>query len=89
MRRDAELAWLLAEAVGPCFTENDRHRVYTELGAGEAHVAIGHMLEIAVRERRSLPAKLASVLTAWLGDYIGNEYEPRIRSLLNRANRHT
>jgi hypothetical protein len=43
------------------------------------------MLDIAVRKRYPLPARLISALAAWLDCYIGNEHEPTIRSLLNRV----
>jgi hypothetical protein len=85
MTSEANLAWALAEAVSVCFTPKDQLGIYTTLGAGETYSAIKRMLDIAVRKRYPLPARLISALAAWLDCYIGNEHEPTIRSLLNRV----
>jgi hypothetical protein len=79
---EAKLAWALADAASTCFTEADHIGVYTALGAGDSYSAIVHTLVIVVRARHSLPTKLVSDLATWLNGYAGNEYEPRIRSLL-------
>jgi hypothetical protein len=55
------------------------------LGAGETYAAIDRMLDIAVRKRYPLPARLISALAAWLDCYVGNEDEPTTRSLLNHV----
>jgi hypothetical protein len=83
MSAEAKLAWALADAASVCFTEADHIGVYTALGAGESYSAIVRTLVIVVGARHSLPAKLVSELTTWLNGYSGNEYEPRIRSLLD------
>jgi hypothetical protein len=83
MSAEAKLAWALADAASVCFTEADHLAVYTALGAGESYSAIARTLAIAVRSRYSLPAGLVKELTTWLDGYAGNEYEPRIRSVLN------
>ena len=82
MSAEAKLAWALADAASVCFTTADQIGVYTALGAGESYSAIVHTLVIVVRSRHSLPAKLVGELATWLNGYSGNEYEPRIRSLL-------
>lgn len=82
---EAMLAWALADAVSVCFTAKDQVCIYTTLGAGETYSAIQRMLDIAVRKRYPLPARLISALAAWLNCYVGNEHEPTIRSLLNRV----
>ena len=76
------MAWALADAASPRFTEHDHTIIYTALGAGETFAAIVRTLTIAVRTRHSLPANLITELTTWLDGYTGNEYEPLIRSLL-------
>jgi hypothetical protein len=83
MSTDANLAWALADTASACFTQEDRMSVYTALGAGESYSAIVRILAITVRARHSLPANLITELAAWLDGCTGNEYEPRIRSLLN------
>jgi hypothetical protein len=88
MASEATLAWALADAVSVCFTAHDHRGVYTALGAGETYSAIGRILDIAVRKRYPLPAKLTSTLAVWLDSYIGNEHEPTIRSLLKRIEPH-
>jgi hypothetical protein len=85
MKSEAKLAWALADAVSVCFTTKDQLGIYTALGAGETYGAIDRMLDIAVRKRYPLPAKLISALAAWLDCYIGNEHEPTTRSLLNQV----
>ena len=82
---EAKLAWALADAVSACFTAKDQLGIYTTLGAGETYSAIERMLDIAVRKRYPLPARLISALAAWLDCYIGNEHEPTTRSLLNHV----
>ena len=80
---EAKLARALADAVSVCFTAKDQLSVYTTLGAGDTYSAIARMLDIALRKRYPLPARLISVLAAWLDCYIGNEHEPTTCSLLN------
>ena len=80
---EATLAWALADAVSVCFSACDHLGIYTALGAGETYSAIERMLDIAVRKRYRLPARLISALAAWLDCYIGDEHEPTTRSLLN------
>jgi hypothetical protein len=87
MTSESELAWALADAVSVCFTGRDRLGIYTALGAGETYTAIETMLDITVRKRYPLPAKLISALAIWLGCYVGNKHEPAMRRLLNRVER--
>jgi hypothetical protein len=87
MSTEAKLAWALADAASACFTADDHMHVYTALGAGEAYLAIVRTLTAAVRARHSLPANLVTELTRWLDGYVGDEYEPRIRHLLNTYTR--
>jgi hypothetical protein len=82
---EAELAWALAGVVSVCFTARDHLGIYTALGAGENYSAIERTLNVAVRERHPLPARLISALGAWLDCYVGNEHEPTTRSVLNRV----
>jgi len=81
---EAALAWELADTVSVCFAAHDNLGIYTALGAGETYMAIEHILDIAVRKRYPLPAKLLSALAVWLDCYVGDDHEPTIRSLLNR-----
>jgi len=82
---EATLAWALADAVSGCFAAPDHLGIYIALGAGESYEAIEQMLDIAVCRRHPLPATLIGALAAWLDCYVGNEQEPRIRSLLNNV----
>jgi hypothetical protein len=75
----------LAGVVSVCFTARDHLGIYTALGAGENYSAIERTLNVAVRERHPLPARLISALGAWLDCYVGNEHEPTTRSVLNRV----
>jgi hypothetical protein len=63
---EARLAWALADAVSVCFTAHDHLAIYTALGAGETRSAIERMLDVSVRTRYPLPAKLTSTLATWL-----------------------
>lgn len=85
MPSEATLAWALADAVAVCFTATDRLGIYTTLGAGETYSAILRMLDIAVRNRYPLPARLISALATWLDCYVGNQHESMLRSLLRRV----
>jgi hypothetical protein len=85
MTSEAKLAWALADAVSVCFTAKDQLGIYTTLGAGETYSAIERMLDIAVRKRYPLPARLISALAAWLDCYIGNDHEPTTRNVLNHV----
>jgi hypothetical protein len=87
MRCEANLAWALADATSPCFTEEDATSVFLNLGGGESCLAIGHLLRIAVRERQPLPRRIVTALTAWLDCYSGSEHEPTLRNLVNEVNR--
>jgi hypothetical protein len=64
------------------------HRMSTLCGflVGSSGLLVS-TLTVAVRARHSLPANLVAELTTWLDGYAGNEYEPRIRHLLNTYTR--
>lgn len=85
MTSEATLAWALADTVSVCFAAHDNLGIYTALGAGETYSAIEQVLDIAVRKRYPLPAKLISMLAVWLDCYVGDEHEPTIRGLLHRV----
>jgi hypothetical protein len=82
---EATLAWALADIVSVCFSPHDNLGIYTALGAGESYAAVEQMLVIAVYKRYPLPGTLLGALAVWLDCYIGDDHEPTIRSLLNRA----
>lgn len=89
MSSETVLAWALADTASVCFTQEDRARVFTALGAGEWYSAIRCMLAITVRAQYALPDKLVVQLTTWLDSYTGSADEPTMRSLLGRVRPHT
>ena len=53
-----------------------------QLGCGDDREAILDTLEIAARERITVPALLVREITAWLEGYAGSPEEARVRELI-------
>ena len=82
MSAENALAWALADAASPCFTNDEHIVIFTALGAGESHQAIVRILRAAARTRHPLPSGLITQLAQWLDGYAGHSFERRIRVLL-------
>lgn len=73
------LAWALAELVAPRLKRDVRMRLFTKIGAGEAHAALLNLLEFCNREGVAAPAKTATALRDWIGGYAGTEIDTVFR----------
>jgi hypothetical protein len=82
------VAWLLADAVLPHAPQPDRHTVYIQLGCRHYRRAIAALLQVAVRQEISIPARLAAMLAAWLDAYRGHDDQPRLHRLVVEAMSH-
>lgn len=78
---DAGMAWLLADAAGPCLTGEQRTMVFVELGCGKNHLAIERILHVVVGKGFPLPTPLLAALTEWLNLYVGSPEERLLRDL--------
>ena len=79
---DADMAWMLAEAVDVCLTGHERTMTFVELGSGETHLAIERILNAVRSSRMTLPAAIFDRLTCWLHGYAGSPEEPQLRAIL-------
>jgi hypothetical protein len=75
----------LADTVAACFTDAEHAWTYAALGAGEASATVRRVLDIAVRERFPLPARLIRAVELWLQCYAGTEDESQLRDLIGRV----
>jgi hypothetical protein len=57
MPSDHDLAWALADHIAPDLVDHDKTAIYVDLGCGNGWEAIGHMLNVTVRD--SSPAATA------------------------------
>lgn len=80
---DAQLAWLLVDAVGSCLSGDERTRFFVQLGSGESRLALEGILSAIVDSRAKLPVAVLSELTRWLRGYAGSPIEPRLQQLLS------
>ncbi len=78
----ADLAWELADAVGPRLDERDRARIYATVGSGESYTAIGIVLRTVAQRSLSLPAELIAKVADWLDAYEHSDDGPRLREML-------
>jgi len=82
MDSDAGMAWLLADAAGPCLTGDQRAMVFVELGCGENHLAIERILNAVVENGCPLSTAVLAALTEWLDLYVGSPEERLLRDLV-------
>ncbi|MGD1238319.1 tryptophanase [Mycobacterium seoulense] len=80
---DGDMAWSLVDAVGSCLTGYERTSAFVELGCGESHLVIKHILTALLSTRMALPATLLSKLTGWLNGYAGNPDESQLRMMVD------
>ncbi len=81
---EAALAWALAEVVRPRLTRELKTRLFTKLGAGEAHTALLSLLDYCSREGIAVPANTVTALCDWVGGYAGTEIETVLRPCVER-----
>ena len=79
---DADMAWLLVDAVKSCLTGYERTIVFVELGCGESYLVIQRILTALLSTPMALPVAILSKLTGWLNGYAGSPEEPRLRVML-------
>jgi hypothetical protein len=87
---ESDLAWELAEVVGPVLADRDRAELYVAIGSGYSYAAIDTLLQMIVQRR--LPVSLAVVtkIADWLNGYVYSGDAPRLHELLYaiRSSRH-
>ena len=87
MPSDHDLAWALPITSLPDLVDHDKTAIYVDLGCGNGWEAIGHMLNVTVREQLILPEALICQIAVWLDGYAGTADEPTLRELLRRRQR--
>lgn len=84
----ADLAWRMADEVGPLLSADQRRRIFIELGADEPWRAIATLMLAAQGAGVEIPRHLVEQLRAWLNRYRGSIEEPQLRGLLDRMRDH-
>ncbi|ASL18398.1 hypothetical protein [Mycobacterium intracellulare] len=79
---ESELAWQLADQIGPLLADPDRDQLYTTIGAGHSFIAIDKMLQIIVQRHLTVPRELVATVAEWLGAYAHSHDAPRLNELL-------
>jgi hypothetical protein len=87
MPSDHDLAWALADHIAPDLVNHDKTAIYVDLGCGNGWEAIGHMLNVTVRDQLRLPEALICQIAVWLDGYAGTADEPTLRELLRQLQR--
>lgn len=82
---EVSLAWRLADVADLYLSTAERHDIYIAIAVGDTFAAIGLLTTIAVREGVSVPRDLVAAVMQWLGAYVGNDEEPRLRALVARV----
>jgi hypothetical protein len=83
----ADLAWDLAEAVGPLLDTRERARIFAAIGAGETGRAIVTLLAVGAADEICVAPALVDKLARWLSAYTRSEAQPRLRRLVERLTR--
>ncbi|ARV85419.1 hypothetical protein LFT51_28945 (plasmid) [Mycobacterium intracellulare subsp. chimaera] len=78
----SDLAWELADAIGPLLAERDRDQLYATIGSGESYAAIDTVLQTMVRQSSPIPPELIAKLTNWLDAYTHSDDAHRLHELL-------
>lgn len=79
---ESDLAWELADAIGPLLADRDRTQLYAVIGSGESYTAIATMLQILARQSWPITAELITQLTGWLDAYAHSDDAPRLQEML-------
>ena len=85
MPSDHDLAWALPITSLPISSTTTRPQSTSM--ARNGWEAIGHMLNVAVRDQLRLPEALICQIAVWLDGYAGTADEPTLRELLRRRQR--
>jgi hypothetical protein len=80
MPSDHDLAWALADHIAPGLVDHDKTAIYVDLGCGNGREAIGHMLNVTVRDQLRLREALICQIGVWLDGYAGTADERRSES---------
>jgi hypothetical protein len=78
----SDLAWELADAVGPLLADRDRAQIYATVGSGESYTAIGIVLQTVAQRSLSLPPELITKLADWLDAYEHSDDALRLQEML-------
>ena len=84
----ADLAWRMADKVGPLLPPDGQKLIFIELGADEPWRAIATLLVAAQRASVEIPGHLVTQLRDWLNRYHGSIEEPQLRGLLDHMRDH-
>jgi hypothetical protein len=83
LRSQHELAWALAQLLGPRLNQIERTTIYVTLGVGETYQTIAVLLRRALDKRILIAAELIDDIERWLRGYLGTEQEVEMRVLID------
>jgi hypothetical protein len=79
---ESDLAWELADAIGPLLAERDRVQLYATIGSGDSYTAIDALLRTMADQLLPMPAEFIPKLAGWLDAYVHSDDAPRLLELL-------
>ncbi|BBZ29046.1 hypothetical protein MMAD_33410 [Mycolicibacterium madagascariense] len=79
---DTALAWELVAAARPHMARAEADDVHIAIGIGETFAAIDVLITAIARDRIAIGEDLLATVGTWLGCYLGQDAEPRLRLLL-------
>lgn len=79
---DTALAWELVAAARPHMARAEADQVHIAIGIGETFAAIDVLITAIARDRIAIGEDLLATVGTWLGCYLGQDAEPRLRQLL-------
>jgi hypothetical protein len=82
--QESALVWALADCASAHLHQQARARLCVKIGAGEQEGVMMDLLQWYARNNIELPSGLADGVRSWIGGYSGSDYEPLLRSLLDR-----
>jgi hypothetical protein len=81
---EGALVWALTDSASTFLHEQARTRLCVKIGAAEQEVVIAELLRWYARHDVELSSSLAAEARSWTRGYTGSEYEPVLRSLVDR-----
>jgi hypothetical protein len=80
---ESDLAWELADTLGPLLPDHDRAAIYTTIGSGYSYTAITRLVQASALGGYALPPRLVDRLAEWLDAYTHSDDAARLLQLLN------
>jgi hypothetical protein len=80
---ESDLAWELAEVVGPVLADRDRDELYVTIGSGSSYAAIDTLLQMIVQRRLPVSVALVARIDVWSNAYVHSGDAPRLHELLD------